>query len=544
MQAMTARLDAHAGIADARAPTDARAYAPSFWRSLVWACSIASALPLWTASRLPICDLPEHVAAIATLRHWFDPLWRGQETFTLAFGKTQYVLYYVAGALLAVPLGAERANLVLLSAIAIAFPFALRALLRAVGRDERLCLFGCVLFWNQALMVGFFNFLASVPILIWGLALVVRNVEMPTRRRALGIAAIAVAIFYLHICSFLFFGVASAIVTLMWPSPSGASLRGELADRVKAFPRRMAWCAPSLVLAVVWLVTSPAVHPKDAGWVAPRTVHFDSIATSLSNIDAALLDVWAGCEDEIFALALVAAVALLAWPSSRGPEETRESSWRRGVIAGLVATAALLYFAFPDKIGVPSYLNDRFALFAVLLGVTLLRVPSGLRGRLALGLVAAASLFAAATAVVKFRAFDVEVGRFDRVLAAAVPGTRVMSLVYDRESSITRYTPYLHFGAYHRVRGGGVAEVSFAILPHSPLRYRQDAAPPSTGVDREWHPERYNNLREGAYYDYVLVRGDARMLTTQAGPAWRLIAREGSWQLFTKSDSIAHLAAR
>jgi len=88
---------------------------PARARWLLALAAAATVAPLFAARHLPFCDLAEHLAAIATLRHWFDPAWRSRETFVLTAGNSQYVLYYVVGALLAFPFGtAERANLFLL----------------------------------------------------------------------------------------------------------------------------------------------------------------------------------------------------------------------------------------------------------------------------------------------------------------------------------------------------------------------------------------------------------------------------------------------
>src|SRR5713101_925056 len=160
------------------------------WPFLLFACAVANVTALWSAPHLPFTDLPQHAAAIATLRHWNDPQWKGQEYFTLALGRSQYLLYYLAGALLAFPLGtAERANLVLLSATALAFPYALRSLLRALHADERLALFAAPLFWSQSLLIGFFNYLAALPLLLWGLSLAVRDAQDPRPRRTALLAA-------------------------------------------------------------------------------------------------------------------------------------------------------------------------------------------------------------------------------------------------------------------------------------------------------------------------------------------------------------------
>ena len=132
------------------------------WRALLAAVALANVAALWAGKYLPFTDLPQHAAAIASLRHYGDPAWHVRDYFELALGRSQYLLYYLAGALLAFPFGtAERANRVLLSLVALAFPYALRALLRALGRDERLALFAVPLFWSQSLLIGFFNYVAA-----------------------------------------------------------------------------------------------------------------------------------------------------------------------------------------------------------------------------------------------------------------------------------------------------------------------------------------------------------------------------------------------
>ena len=137
------------------------------FRRLLFVCALVNALPLFAGAFLPFSDLPEHVAAIAALAHFHDPAWRIAEHYTFALGESQYLLYHLAGAALSLVVGtAERANLILLAATAIAWPYAMRALLRALGRDERLALFACPLFWNHALVIGLLPFVASVPLVV------------------------------------------------------------------------------------------------------------------------------------------------------------------------------------------------------------------------------------------------------------------------------------------------------------------------------------------------------------------------------------------
>jgi hypothetical protein len=353
------------------------------WKWLLAACALANVAPLWWTAHVPFTDLPQHVAAIATLRHWFDPAWKSREYFTLALGQTQYLLYYLLGALLAFPFGtAERANLVLLSLTAIAFPYSFRSLLKALGADERLALFACPLFWSQALLIGFFNYVAAMPLLLWGLSLAVREAEAQSRRTFLLLALDAVALFYLHLSAFVFFAPAAALASLTLPA--WAPLR--------AWPRKLLWAAPVTVLSLFWLYNSPVVHPQAVGWTQPMSVAFEQPAVALRNLTDALLDIWHGSEDELCLLALIAAAALLAWPQRREPEE---APFRRGLVAAWVAMAVLLYFCFPVSIGWLWQLNERYALIFALLLPALLRPARGLRGAAPLLLVAATSFFAA-----------------------------------------------------------------------------------------------------------------------------------------------------
>ncbi|HET9753488.1 MAG TPA: hypothetical protein VFP52_11025, partial [Myxococcales bacterium] len=306
-----------------------------FWTWLLRLCAAATVLPLWSARHLPFTDLPQHVAAIGTLRHWWDPAWKSQEYFTLALGQTQYLLYYLLGAALAFPLGtAERANLVLLSLTAVAFPYSLRSLLRALRADSRLALFGCTLFWSQALLIGFFNYLAAMPLLLWALALSVRQAEAPSRRTLWLLAAAATALFYLHLSAFVFLAPAAALASVGVP---------RLAP-LRQWPRKLSWAAPVAVLSVAWLLDSPVVHPQAVGWNQPMLVAWEEPATALRDLTDALLDIWRGSNDEICLLLLIASAALISWPQRREPEE---HPWRRGLVAVWMAWAALLYFAWP-----------------------------------------------------------------------------------------------------------------------------------------------------------------------------------------------------
>ena len=90
-----------------------------------FAAALVTVLPLWTVRYLPFADLPEHLAVIATLRHWWDAAWDSSRR-TRSRSRRANISPITIGALLAFPLGAELANRVLLSLVGIALPYAPR----------------------------------------------------------------------------------------------------------------------------------------------------------------------------------------------------------------------------------------------------------------------------------------------------------------------------------------------------------------------------------------------------------------------------------
>lgn len=506
------------------------------WTALLWTCATANAAVLLSGRYLPFSDLPEHAAAIATLRHYFDPSWRLQETFTLALGQTQYLLYYAVGALLSIPLGsAEHANLALLMATGFAWPFALRSLLRALGQDERVALMSGALFFNQSLLIGLFNYLAALPVLLWSLALAVHHARSPTARSALLLSAASVALFYLHLSALAFFVPAAALASWLWPAPQGSGGRAMAAALVQRLPRlgmRLVWMVPVAALCVHWLATSSVAQPQSVGWNAPLEVEFRTFRVNLKQLPEALIDVWYGGLDGacLNGLAVLAVWMLLFFRRGSG------SGWAALLSGAWAALALVLYFGLPYSVGWLSVLNERYAIIAGLLLLPVLRPGPGWRGAVPLLLAGVLSLACAGYAAQRIHAFQREVGDFDQVLSHAQPGRRVLALIYEPQSSSAKFLPFHHFGAYYRARFGGVAEHSFVVLPQSPVRYRPEAAPPPKPFGWEWDPSTFRNEVDGVYFDYVLTRGAGEPFKGDPpGPQWKAVARSRSWTLYAKS---------
>lgn len=480
--------------------------------ALLAACAIASVAPLWAARDLPFTDLPEHAAVMATLRHWWDPSWRIPEHYELAVGRSQYLAYHAIGALLTVPLGdARTANAVLLTCVGLAFPLSLRALLRALGRDERLAIFGCALFWSRALVVGLLPYVASVPLVLWGLALAAEQAARPTKRRGVGLAALAVLVFVTH---------ASAMFVLV---PIGLAFTWQRG-------RRGAWVLPSMLLFSAWFVVGRFGAERTIAASVARAGPWWSVPA----VPIWAHDVWRGHGDEAaFAVFWIAFLAIALRPAR--PEGHRGERIPPHAIP--LAWTTLLYVLMPFRVGAAVMLDVRLSPFFALFAVLLLAPRADRLTRAAFGGAVVATLATACVAAVEIRRCATEeVAGLEGLLAKVPAGARLMSLTFRTASEATFTPPYGHIGALHRVQHGGVAAFSFASLRHWSVGFRPEAAPPGKGrVFWDYEPCLFRNAVDGPYYDVVLVRGDVDPFAMHPpGPAWRTVGVVKDFTLWEK----------
>jgi hypothetical protein len=176
-------------------------------------------------------------------------------------------------------------------------------------------------------------------------------------------------------------------------------------------------------------------------------------------------------------------------------------------MAILAAIALAMYFALPFDIrGYMYYLNTRFAHLAAPLAVGALP-PFGAKVRgFLLTAAAICSLVLAVPLARGFSSFNQEASALDELAPLAGPRPMVMGLIFDTGSRAVRHPVFLHSAAVIAREQGGAPNFTFALTPHSPLRYR--GTPPPT-FPSEWRPDQFNYEREGRAYDHFLLRGVA-----------------------------------
>lgn len=469
-------------------------------REALWLLLVLPAIvPLWAVDYPAIQDLPQHLAAIRVLHSYSDGAFGLSPYFTVELFRTQYLAYYLAADWLAFPFGVELGNRLLMSACMLATPYAMRSFLRARGGNEELALLTLPLLYNAHLILGFLNFLAAIPLCLFGLALALRHQRAPSRSLALALSAVSLVCFYTHVIPFAFLALGVVVI--------------HLGRDVRSLAVGVAPLLPSALAAGAWLVWSPAGQATvgaasgDAGTTLGPV--FRPLAQAWDAIPMWMTDVLRSDVDDALLVRftwLLGAALLLGMGARlmRGAEAV-SYPWR---LTALPLLAAVAYFVLPESYDWIWPIAPRFPILCAFLLVAIVpRLPVWIaRGLAMCALVLGLMQTRAVTDA--FVAFERdEVGELDAALDAIPQGQRVAGLIFDRGSRHVKFSPFIHAVAYYQAQKGGAVMFSFADFPQSPFRFRDDNRPPAVGPRWEWMPERVNPERDLAWYDYVLARG-------------------------------------
>jgi hypothetical protein len=488
------------------------------WRVALLVAAVAGAVPLWCARFLPLADLPQHVAAIGMLRHWRDPALALGSRYALNVGDSQYFAYHAAGALLSVVTGsAESANRVLLTAAAIGFPYALRSILAALGRDTRLALFAAPAFWSAPLMMGFVPYVAAVPVATWAIALFVEQARVPSRARAAGLAGLACVLFSLHLSAYLVFLGSVAFVSV------------PLYRRPAKIARALAWVAPSAVLTAAWALRGSLVMPSTP---EHAQIAWTSSGTLVHQLPIWAHDIWRSHVDEGCAVVLSAALVAIALQRGRALDDR----WLARAAWAPLLFAVLAYCFLPYNVGAAVMLDVRMATFLVLFAPLVLTPRPGLAGSLPLVAVLASHLVGVVDSVVEIRRIErEELGDIDRLIDRIPPGARVLTLPVHLTSKHTHWPPWVFLGSYHLARAGGEAEMSFTRIRHWPIRDLPAFDDARRPLFWTLAPCTFRNAYDGPSADYLLVRSTRDIFRGHPqGPQWRRVDQEREWLLYER----------
>lgn len=449
--------------------------------------------PAWIVRYPPLEDLPFHESTLRVIHSYADLHYGFANDFSLSFGRTQYVLYYLVASVVSYALGVRGASIAMMCLYLGGTPLALRHLLIALGKDERLCLLVVPLLVNQMFMFGLLPFVVGIPLMFLALAVALPYVDRPTWRRGIILAALVFALFYTHVVPYTLFGIGFAALFL----------RSRPYKWVTVAP-----VAPSLA-AVGWWISLSKVGKESFGALGTATANGAPLSTALAAWPRWSVDVFHDQSNDLYFIALFVLV-LLAIGLAQGDSDQCDPKARALVAIPLACT--VVYFAMGDSLGGVWLFSQRFPVLALMTTIPVLRMPRGIRG----AIVTACALMLATLSTVNtcthFIAFQRdEVGAFDDALRVMEPRKHVAALIYDKGSAVVNLWPFLHFGSYYQVDKGGVVQFSNAGgFYWWPVQFRPGRYPPPGTRPRvrwEWTPEQVPIGELYPYYDYVLTRG-------------------------------------
>lgn len=456
----------------------------------------------------PMVDLPQHVAAVATMDRilfgsskfadhyeftWLTPYWLG------------YLLVWVAGKLFGFVWGAK----VVVAGAMAAFVMTcvrLRRQVRAPALLDLLMLpapFGFAYYW------GFLNFIVAAPLAVLTICEFLRYLDEPRRK--------------LRVVFWLLILLAAHVLALAVVTGVCLVLALRPLDSVRDYLRRISPLLVPVLLLTAWLsvLYVPARNeggPWQIGWHRVQQLAPNMLSLSLT---------WPN---------ILISVVLLATP------------WIHSRPLPTVAKFAPFGFYILFMLFAPNYMMgnyftyNRFAMFGMpLYALCFARAEnstarSTTRSSLAVfALVTTSILAIQAKTLLSSLSYESEAKGFHTLLGSMKQGVRVLGLIATRHATMTPAPVFWHYQAWYQAERDGVADFNFAYWPIMNLHYRPKTLP---AVDEAflWNPWDFDwQTHAGASYRYFIVKGTEDFINHIAqrftGHATK-IQSEGDWYLY------------
>jgi hypothetical protein len=509
------------------------------WESVARIAAIGVAVyvigyPFWTTRYPPMTDLPFHAAETSILRHYLDPAYHFREQFSLHPLEVPYMSMYVVGALLAlvmpVTAAAKGMSLLMLALL----PAGLAVLFHGMKKTPLLGLLGLGLVWTKLSHWGWLNFIGSLGLYAMAIGCALLALDRPSRLRKGLLLGALLGVFFTHIYR-VPFALLAVLLTAGVMYPATRRVRPVLAP-----------VAIVGAMFALWWVNRP-----DA-LAAP----LDSIELDWDRLRDPLASIFAGYRGEtgadeqrlarrmVYAACALCLVSVVLVPffGRTLTRSRRDVSFSIGVTVLPVLLVAVHLFAFltlPKRIGEwwNVYPRELEAAAFIALGVVPDLPRRGIAHLTIVATVAFTTVPMAFLVARQWQHFERLTADFRAIRRQVPPAPRLLYLVFDHTGTDKVNSPFVHLPAWIQAERGGWLSFHFAGWRLYPIRYRDNTAlvPPPFERDWEWHPELFDVMERGAWFDSFLVRSkvDPSVLFSK-DPSIRPVAQNGTWWLFER----------
>jgi hypothetical protein len=494
---------------------------------LIVAVAVSQTLPLLRASFLPFVDMPQHLAMARILEQRHDA--RVHELYETTLFPQVNILGLLSTTPLVGRLGEVNTVRAFVLLYLVGLAWASYRLTHAVGGAKWNVLLALLLALNVNVWCGFLSFCLGLPLLI----LLLARIATPSRSRLRAVTIDAVVWLLLALAHVLLFGFALLAAGLWF-------LFAPVARRQRAL--RLLPVLPTLLYVVAWAAHARLLASDGAGF----TVAWDDARTKWVDVGWSLITASADAPLEwgVIALLVGAAAFLLGreWQLARVRHNAGEARWparMRAWVRTCALLALVLYIALPYSIVDRELttqglflLHHRFLVLGPLLLVPTLLWPSA---RVARAAMIAVALLLHLTLAVHWNELVARVGAQARGLDGAIEAipshVKVKSLIYVPYPAGLRFSAFLHVASLYQARKLGEVDQSFALLPTTPVHYRDPHRPYLSQRDENLAPA-YFDWRRASLYDYLLLydpRGTHRRL--YARTPHRMVYSHNGWMV-------------
>jgi hypothetical protein len=407
--------------------------------------AVALVLPVWLVRYPPLLDYPDHLARNFILAHLQDSAFHFQDFYRADWGPYPYLGMDLGLIALQRVFAPEVSGKLLLSFCVLAVPLAGWFFLREAnpGHDALGC-WVLLLAYSPFFLEGFINFQLGLASGLVTVALWLRYLKAPTRRRSLAVLVFATATYFMHLIAFALAGFVIFIYTLA---------------------QRRRWREILLVVALFTPGVLLAVYTGGVSGYGGAELDFRSWVDKYREGLSALIHGYSPGLEMVTGLALVACIVL----ARLGNGQFRLQRPWLWVLLSLLA----LYCALPREVGEAWEIDLRVipVLFLVLLATAQLGRRQRVLAVVALLLVAARI----ADVTRNFVGKQTELAGMARAVQMLPRSARLLPLVHEQDEQDPLQRIYLHFWAYAIVERGALAPYLFDLKGQTPLRITTSA---------------------------------------------------------------------
>jgi hypothetical protein len=283
---------------------------------------VGYAAPIIIVKYLPMQDFVAHLRIVELWRQAGDQSTLiGREHEALSWIHP-YTGYHILLRGLGVLMSLHAAQKLLLLCYAVGLPLSFLSLLGAMGRDRRYALLCFPFIYNAPFIFGLLPQAVSLPLILYGTALLKRQLDEPSIGREIGLSLMTLAIFFCHFSAYFAFGMIVFVLLVSHLTlPAGHS--GGLAKRtlrttgsfIAQLFRRGLFTIPSLAVAIYWVAQT-----IDQQGLVPV---YAPISVNLVNLYRGVTDIRIHWIDE---LVLVVTLFAAAAPLLFAPQKQRQSA--------------------------------------------------------------------------------------------------------------------------------------------------------------------------------------------------------------------------